>query len=81
MNDTSWLEDFDETCQDIMEDTLLLDALAIYAANGSFFINNGGNTCFSSAFQRLTDYLTQHVLELYRLEKKLGLGPQQGPGP
>lgn len=70
MWETYWLKDLDETCRDIMEDTLLLDALAMYAANGSFFINNGGNTCFSSAFQRLTDYLTQHVLELHRLEKR-----------
>ena len=69
---TSWLEGFSETCRDIMEDTLLLDALAMYAANDSFFINNGGNICFSSAFQRLTNYLTQHTLELRRLEKRLG---------
>ena len=72
MEQPRWLEDFHETCRDIMEDTLLLDALAMYAANDSFFINNGGNICFSSTFQRLTNYLTQHTLELRRLEKRLG---------
>ena len=67
---SSWLKDFDETCQDIIEDTIFLDALAMYAANGSFFMSSGGADYFSPALQRLTDYLSQHVLELHRPEKR-----------
>lgn len=76
MNDTSWLEDFDETCRDIIEDTLLLDALAMYAAADSFFLNRGAAPYLLPVFRRLTDYLTQHVLELHRLEKRSGPGPR-----
>ena len=60
---TSWLEDFEETCQDIQEDALLLQALAIC-------LQNVGDSVFSATLKRVSDYLSQHVHELHRLEKR-----------
>ena len=34
---TTWLEDFDETRRDILEDALLLDALSAYLTSGGEF--------------------------------------------
>ena len=35
----SWLDGFHETCQDIIEDAILLDALAVYTAADSSFLH------------------------------------------
>lgn len=44
IKETSWLEDFSETQQSIMEEAFLLDALALYAvSNGSFMRGERGN--------------------------------------
>ena len=62
MNDTSWLEDFNETCQAIQEDTVLLEALAAYPNHSAVF---------PQTLKRLTDYLSQHAGDLRGLEKRL----------
>lgn len=69
MKETSWLEDFDETCQALIEDALLLEALSLYLADG------GKAACFPQAFCRLSDYLSQHALDLHNLEKRLDSNP------
>lgn len=76
MNKTSWQEDFDETCQDILEDAFLLDALSLYLFSGGEFINERWADCFPQVFHRLCGYLSQHVKDLHRLGKRTGPGPQ-----
>lgn len=66
MNDTSWLRDFDEACQAIQEDAVLLEALAAYLSDRS------GSPLLSRTLTRLTDYLAQHAWDLGGLEKRLG---------
>lgn len=76
MRETCWLEEFDEACQDIMEDAFLLDALALYAVNGGSFMRGERAEYFPQVFCRLSGYLSQHALDLHNLEKRLGPGPQ-----
>ncbi|MCI8304423.1 MAG: hypothetical protein HFF52_07335 [Lawsonibacter sp.] len=68
---TSWLEDFDETTQDILEDALLLDALSAYLSSGREFTRGERADYLPQAFQRLCSHLSQHAMELHRLEKRL----------
>lgn len=70
MNNNSWREDFEETCQAIWEDAVLLEALAVYISSG--------RRCdvFPQVFRRLTDYLSQHAMDLRHLGKRAGPGPQ-----
>lgn len=76
MNDTNWLNDFDEACQDIMEDAFLLDALAQYTFSDGEFTRGERAEYFPQVFLRLCGYLSQHALDLYNLKKGLGPGPQ-----
>lgn len=76
MNKISWQEDFDETCQDILEDAFLLDALSLYLFSGGEFINERWADCFPQVFHRLCGYLSQHAKDLHRLGKRAGPGPQ-----
>lgn len=69
---TPWLELFDETCQDIMEDALLLDALAAYVSGGGELLRGERAACFPQVLRRLCGYLSQHALDLHRLEARLG---------
>ena len=66
MNDVSWLKDFDETCQVLQEDAVLLEALAAYLSDRS------DSPLLSRTFTRLTNYLSQHAGDLCGLEKRLG---------
>ena len=66
---TTWLEDFEETCQDIMEDAFLLDALAVYVSIDEEFTRGVREEYLPQVYRRLF----QHALELHRLEKRLGL--------
>ena len=68
---TCWTEDFAETCQDIMEDAILLDALAAYAAGGGSLICGESMESFPPVFSRLCGYLSQHTSDLRRLENRL----------
>ena len=67
MNRTPWLEDFDEVCQDIMEDAFLLDALAFYLFGDGDFMHNERAEFFPQVFRRLCGYLSQHALDLHNL--------------
>lgn len=69
MKDNPWLENFNETCQDIIEDAFLLDALAMYAANDGYFMRSERAEYFPQVFCRLCSYLSQHASDLHRLEK------------
>lgn len=69
MTDTSWLNDFDETCQVIQEDAVLLAALAAYLSD------RGGGAIFPQTLTRLTDYLSQHAGDLLLLKKRLVKAP------
>ena len=51
----SWIEGFDKTCQALLEDTLLLEALAAHICKQEMF------SVSARAFKRLSDYLTQHA--------------------
>ncbi len=62
---TCWLEDFSETCQDIEEDALLLRALSLY------LFCDGPTDCFPRTLFRLSNYLSQHALDLRCLERRL----------
>ena len=68
-----WLEDFDETCQDIMEDAIFLEALATYMATDNFFMSCGADTYFPLTLKRSTSYLSQHALDLCNLERRLNV--------
>ncbi len=69
---TTWLEDFDETRRDILEDDLLLDALSAYLTSGGEFTQGERGEYLPQVFRRLCGYLSQHALELHRLEERLG---------
>ena len=56
---TSWLEDFGETTQDILEDALLLDALSAYLSSGREFTRGERADYLPQAFQRLRSHLSQ----------------------
>ena len=71
MNDTNWLNDFDEACQDIMEDAFLLDALAQYTFSDGEFTRGERAEYFPQVFLRLCGYLSQHVLDLHNLKNRL----------
>ena len=75
MRETSWLEDFAETQQDIMEDAFLLDALAVYASADNEFMRGERSEYFPQVFRRLSGYLSQHALDLHNLEKRLEPDP------
>lgn len=81
MEQSSWLEIFEETCQNIMEDTLLLDALSMYMLCGGTLSRSEREEYFPQSLRRLCDYLVQHALELRRLEKRFGPSPAERPGP
>ena len=72
MNETSWLDDFDETCQASLEDAFLLDALSMYISSGGEFTCGGRADCFPQVFRRLCDYLSQHAADLHGLRKQIG---------
>ena len=63
---SSWLVDFDETCQALLEDTLLLEALAAHICKKEMF------SVSAQTLKRLSDYLTQHAGDLRQLEERLG---------
>ena len=63
---TTWLEDFDETRRDI------LDALSAYLTSGGEFTQGERGEYLPQVFRRLCGYLSQHALELHRLEERLG---------
>ena len=69
---TSWLDSFDETCQAILEDAFLLDALSMYISSGGEFTCGGRADCFPQVFRRLCDYLSQHAADLHGLRKQIG---------
>lgn len=71
MNESAWLEDFRETRQDILEDAFLLDALAAYISIGGEFTRGERADYFPQVFRRLCGCLSQHALELHRLEERL----------
>ncbi len=68
---TSWLESFEETCQDILEDAFLLDALSVYLFCDKPLLHDGQAEQIPMVLHRLSGYLSQHALELRRLEKRL----------
>ena len=72
MNQSFWLDSFDETCQDILEDAFLLDALSMYMFSDGEFTSDEWADCFPYVFRRLCGYLSQHAMDLHRLEKRLG---------
>ncbi len=76
MRETYWLEDFDETCQAIMEDAFLLDALAFYLFGDGEFTRGERAEYFPSVFRRLCGCLSQHTLDLYNLNQRLRPDPQ-----
>jgi hypothetical protein len=69
---TSWLDSFDETCQDILEDAFLLDALSMYLFSGGEFTSGERADCFPYVFRRLCGYLSQHAMDLQGLRKRTG---------
>ena len=69
---TSWLDSFDETCQDILEDAFLLDALSMYLFSGGEFTRGERTDCFPYVFHRLCGYLSQHAMDLQGLRKRIG---------
>ena len=73
---TDWSDDFDETCQDILEDAFFLDALTVYLFSGGEFANERWADCFPLVFHRLCGYLSQHAMDLHRLGKRAGPDPQ-----
>ena len=70
MNKINWREDFDETCQDILEDAFLLDALSLYLFSGGEFTNEHWVECFPQVFHRLCGYLSQRAMDLHQLGKR-----------
>ncbi len=76
MRETYWLEDFHETCQDILEDVFLLEAVSMYISNCDCFAPGKKADNFSPVFGRLCGYLSQHALDLRHLEERLGPDPQ-----
>ena len=75
IRETYWLEDFAETCRDIQEDAILLEALSMYVEN------SGETDCLPQVFRRLCGYLSQHISDLLCLEKRLGPDPTMESGP
>lgn len=75
LKETSWLEGFSETQQDIMEDAFLLEALAWYAVNNGSLMRGERGEYFPLVFKRLCDYLSQHALELHHLRERMGGQP------
>ena len=65
IKETCWLEDFVETSQAILEDAVLLAALAAYESDR--------DSVLPQTLRRLSDYLSQHAWDLRNLEKRLGL--------
>ena len=53
MNESSWLDNFDETCQDILEDAFLLEALSMYLFSGGEFTSGERADYFPYSFRRL----------------------------
>lgn len=75
MKESNWLELFFETRQDILEDAFLLDALSMYVLSNGEFNRGERADYFPQVFQRLCNYLSQHVLELHRLAEQIGPDP------
>ncbi len=67
-----WSDDFDETCQDILEDAFLLDALSMYLFSGGEFTRGERADCFPYVFHRLCGYLSQHAMDLQGLRRRIG---------
>lgn len=70
MDKISWQKDFDETCQDILEDAFLLDTLSLYLFSGGEFTNERWAECFPQVFHRLCGYLSQHAMDLHQLRRR-----------
>lgn len=71
MEETRWQKEFDEACQDILEDAFLMDALSLYVINNGSFMHGERGKYFPQVFYRLSDYLSQHALDLHNLQKRL----------
>ena len=69
---TSWMDSFDETCQDILEDAFLLDALSMYLFSGGEFTRGERTDCFPYVFHRLCGYLSQRAVDLQGLRRRIG---------
>ena len=72
MNESSWLDNFDETCQDILEDAFLLEALSMYLFSGGEFTRGERTDCFPYVFHRLCGYLSQRAVDLQGLRRRIG---------
>lgn len=72
MIDTIWRDNFCETCQDILEDALLLEALSYYTSSNRPPVEDD---IFPKTFTRLSDYLSQHTSDLRTLKKRLDRRP------
>ncbi len=60
------LNEFQETCQDLQQDVLLLEALTLHAEK-----NGMGNPIFSETFHRAMDYMLQHANDLRYLGSRI----------
>lgn len=67
----NWLDSFDETRCDIIEDAFLLEALSLYVINQGNFMKNERSDYFPQVFYRLCGYLSQHAMDLHNLQKRL----------
>lgn len=62
-------EDFIETCEDLIQDVLLLDALFLYKEQNKHALLRYSKEDLDLIERRLLDYLTQHAHELHRICK------------
>ena len=67
---TSWQENFNETCQDILEDAFLLDALSQYVTSDGSFMHGERAQYFPQVFSRLSGSLSQHAFDLHCLQNR-----------
>lgn len=65
---SGWPVELYETTQDLLQDVLLLQALIYYTQLSKRPAMSQATV--QQTFRRLSDYLEQHALDLYRLEQR-----------
>lgn len=68
---TDWLAELQSTSADLLQDAVLLEALALYTEQRDTRLNPIPPEILGQTRGRLLDYLSQHATDLYFLSQRM----------
>lgn len=68
---SNWFSEFQATSADLLQDAVLLEALALYTEQRDTHLNPIPPEILGQTRGRLLDYLSQHATDLYFLSQRM----------